>query len=91
MLYKLKRFFLVKKIKRKKYVQDLLWDDRNEIPKLYNDGAYFYTCGSAKKLGTSVKTCFIKIISDVKQCNEEEAAIILEEISRDRYNVDVFL
>ena len=41
----------------------------------------FYTCGSAKKLGASVKTCFIKIIADDQQCDEEEAAKILEQIS----------
>jgi cytochrome P450/NADPH-cytochrome P450 reductase len=75
----------------KKYVQDLLWEDRKEIAQLYRDGAHFYTCGSAHKLGASVKTCFIKIISEVKQCNEEEAAKILEKISRNRYSVDVFL
>jgi len=74
----------------KKYVQDLLWEDRNEIAQLYRDGARFYTCGSAKKLGSSVKTCFIKIISDVKQWNEEEATKFLENVSRERFSVDVF-
>lgn len=76
---------------KKKYVQDVLWEDREEVAQLYRDGAYFYTCGSAKKLGASMKTCFTKIISEVKQCNEEEAATILEKISHDRYSVDVFL
>ncbi|CAF0757068.1 unnamed protein product [Adineta steineri] len=74
----------------KKYVQDLLWEDRNEIASLYCNGARFYTCGSGRKVGTSVKTCFIKIIAEIKQCNEEEATKILEKISCDRYNVDVF-
>ncbi|UJR17796.1 hypothetical protein I4U23_004695 [Adineta vaga] len=74
----------------KKYVQDLLWEDRNEIAKLYTNGARFYTCGSARKIGASVKTCFIKIIAEMKQINEEEASNILEEISLDRYSVDVF-
>ncbi|CAF0947016.1 unnamed protein product [Adineta steineri] len=74
----------------KKYVQDLLWEDRNEIASLYCEGARFYTCGSGRKVGASVKTCFIKIIAEIKQCNEEEATKILEKISCDRYNVDVF-
>lgn len=73
-----------------KYVQDLLWEDRNEIANLYCNGALFYTCGSAKKVGASVKRCFTKIIADVKQCTEEEAAKIFEEISLNRYSVDVF-
>jgi cytochrome P450/NADPH-cytochrome P450 reductase len=47
----------------KKYVQNLLWEDRNEIAQLYRDDAHFYTCGSAKKLGASVKTYFVMIIS----------------------------
>ena len=74
----------------KKYVQDLLWEDRTNIAELYYNGARFCTCGSARKLGTSVRACFIKIIADIKQCNEEEAGKILEEISFDRYSVDVF-
>ena len=75
----------------KKYVQHLLWEDRQEITQLYRNGAHFYVCGSAQKLGASVKSCFIKIISDVKECNEEEAAKMFEKISRSRYSVDVFL
>ena len=42
----------------KTYVQDLLWRDRAEIGDLYRHGARFYTCGSAKKIGTSVKRMF---------------------------------
>ena len=75
---------------KNKYVQDLLWEDRNEIADLYRNGARFYTCGSVTKVGTSVKKCFTKIIKEMKQCDEEEAVKILEEISLDRYTVDVF-
>jgi cytochrome P450/NADPH-cytochrome P450 reductase len=74
----------------KKYVQHLMWEDRLEIARLYRQGARFYTCGSATKLAASVKTCFIKIIADDQQCDEAKAAKILENISIDRYNVDVF-
>ena len=77
--------------KEKQYVQDLLWQDRQDIAKLYHENARFYTCGSAKKLGTSVKSCFIKIISECKNCDEVEAGKVLERISHDRYSVDVFL
>ncbi|CAF0825393.1 unnamed protein product [Adineta steineri] len=82
--------FLIGNLKEIDSTHDLLWEDRNEIAKLYSNGARFYTCGSANKLGTSVKTCFIKIIAEMKQCNEDEAGKILEEISLDRYSVDVF-
>jgi len=74
----------------KKYVQDLLWEDRNEIANLYCNSARFYTCGSANKLGVSVKACFIKIIAEMQQCDEEEAKKILEKLSIDRFSVDVF-
>ncbi|CAF1436399.1 unnamed protein product, partial [Adineta ricciae] len=75
----------------KKYVQDLLWEDRKEIEKLYDDGARFYTCGSARKLGASVKTCFVKIIAETKQCDEQAAGKILENMSLDRFSIDVFV
>jgi cytochrome P450/NADPH-cytochrome P450 reductase len=74
----------------KRYIQDLVWEDRKEIVKLYSEGARFYTCGSAKKLAGSIKTCFIKIIADHKNCDEAKAAEILKRISVNRYNVDVF-
>ncbi|CAF1459790.1 unnamed protein product [Adineta ricciae] len=87
---KLRIVFSRQTVSEKRYVQDLLWEDRDEIKNLYCNGARFYTCGSARKVGASVKTCFVKIIQDVKQCDEEEASKILEEISQDRYSVDVF-
>ena len=74
----------------KKYVQDLLWEDRNLISKWYRGDARFYICGSATKLAASVKTCFIKIIADDQQCDEEQAANYFQDTSIDRYNVDVF-
>ena len=74
----------------KKYVPDLVWEDRKDIIKLYSEGARFYTCGSATKLGGSMKTCFIKIISEHKQCDETKATEILEKISVNRYSIDVF-
>ena len=74
----------------RKYVQDLLWEDREEIKELYRQGARFYLCGSARKLSASVKACFIKIIREAHQCDEEEATQRLEQISLSRYSVDVF-
>ena len=74
----------------KKYVQDLIWQDRQQITEWNRQGARFYICGSAKKLAPSVKACFIKIIAEDRQCDEQQAMKIFEEISIDRYNVDVF-
>jgi sulfite reductase alpha subunit-like flavoprotein len=53
---------------------------------LYHNCARFYTCESGTKLGVSVKTCFNKIIAQINECDEEEAA----KISVDRYSIDVF-
>lgn len=75
---------------KKKYVQDLLWEDRQEIGELYKKGCHFYTCGSANKLGKSVKECFKKILGEIHQCNDEEAARIFDQITEDRFSVDVF-
>ncbi|CAF1239531.1 unnamed protein product [Rotaria sordida] len=74
----------------KKYVQDLVWEDRKDIRKLFSEGARLYTCGSATKLAGSLKTCFIKIIADHRQCDESEAATILATVDATRYSVDVF-
>ncbi|CAF1030592.1 unnamed protein product [Rotaria sordida] len=74
----------------KKYVQDLVWEDRKDIRKLFSEGARLYTCGSATKLAGSLKTCFIKIIAEHRQCDESEAATILATVDATRYSVDVF-
>lgn len=74
----------------KKYVQDLLWEDRQDIGELYKQGCHFYTCGSASKLGKSVKICFTKILAEIHQCDHEEASRIFDQISQDRFNIDVF-
>jgi cytochrome P450/NADPH-cytochrome P450 reductase len=73
-----------------KYVQDRLWEEREDIKRLFKEGALFYTCGSATKLAASVKQCFIKIISESKKCDEAEAQRIFEKLSQERYSVDVF-
>jgi cytochrome P450/NADPH-cytochrome P450 reductase len=67
----------------KKYIQNFIWEDRNEIAKLYHKNARFYIFGSARKLAASVKICFIKIFANDQQCDEEKAAKILESISND--------
>ncbi|CAF2728796.1 unnamed protein product [Rotaria sp. Silwood2] len=74
----------------KKYVQDLVWEDRKDIIKLFSEGARLYTCGSATKLAGSLKTCFIKIIAEHRQCDETEAAAVLAKADANRYSVDVF-
>ena len=74
----------------RKHVQDLVWEDRKEISKLFHEGARFYACGSATKLAASLKKCFIKIIIEHQLCDEEKAAEILEKESMNRYSVDVF-
>ena len=74
----------------KKYVQDLVWEDRKDIVKLFSDGGHFYTCGSATKLGGSMKTCIMNIIKERNQCDDAKAAEILDKKSVNRYSVDVF-
>lgn len=74
----------------KKYVQDLVWEDRKDLIKLFTEGARLYTCGSATKLAGSLKSCFIKIIAEHRQCDETEAAAILAKADANRYSVDVF-
>lgn len=46
----------------------------------------FYTFGDARKVGVSVKQFFIKILEESYQCDEKRA----EEISLDRFRIDVF-
>ncbi|CAL1708234.1 unnamed protein product [Somion occarium] len=72
-----------------KYVQDRIWNDREEVTEFYKKGARFYLCGSGK-VATSVKEKLTKIIQETQQVDEEEASNIFGRITTGRFATDVF-
>jgi cytochrome P450/NADPH-cytochrome P450 reductase len=77
-----------------KYVQDRLWEEREEMVKVFNDGAKLYVCGSSM-VGEGVKSVVMKIYAEAaeklgKDKTDAEVEAWFETIKSDRYASDVF-
>ncbi|KAI9815970.1 MAG: hypothetical protein M1827_001962 [Pycnora praestabilis] len=77
-----------------RYVQERLWEDREEVVELFNQGARIYVCGSSA-VGTGVQDMTKKMY---KQANEQAGKMKTDEeiekwfvgIKNERYASDVF-
>ncbi|MFN8673903.1 MAG: cytochrome P450 [Candidatus Sericytochromatia bacterium] len=75
-----------------KYVQDKLWECRDEVIELLNNNAIIYVCGDGKRMAPAVRETFIKIYQEFKNCSFEEAEKYVLDLERtnSRYVSDVF-
>jgi cytochrome P450/NADPH-cytochrome P450 reductase len=76
--------------KAPKYVPERMWDEREEVWKLFRDGAKIFVCGSAAKLGKSTADVCKKIWMETSGKGQEEAEEWLEKVREDRYVSDTF-
>ncbi|EJT49272.1 cytochrome P450 [Trichosporon asahii var. asahii CBS 2479] len=74
-----------------KYVQDRVAKESDDIVKLFDDGAQFYTCGSGARLGSGLKKVLLDIIKEQPRCAGKDPQQILDKLAKDRYRTDVFL
>ena len=72
-----------------KYVHDHVLADKADILQAYQDGAAFYTCGSASKLARSLKACF-KQMADEATESKEVYQEMYEATSSSRFKTDIF-
>ena len=74
-----------------KYVQDRLWQERERIGKVFDEGARAYICGSSA-VGRAVGDVAVRIIRerDGESMSEDEARTMWEQWRGERYAVDVF-
>jgi sulfite reductase (NADPH) flavoprotein alpha-component len=69
----------------KVYVQHKLWDQRSELIKWLEGGAYFYVCGDAKEMAKDVRASLVRAYADVKTLSAEaaeQAVVTLEHEKR---------
>jgi cytochrome P450/NADPH-cytochrome P450 reductase len=77
-----------------KYVQDRVWAERDEMTKVFNQGAKLYVCGSAM-VGEGISATTKKIFVDNakkegKDVSDEEVQSWFDKIKSDRFASDVF-
>lgn len=74
-----------------KYIHQLVFEKRQEILQLFQDGAKFYTCGSASKLAHSLKQTWQKMIDEAASPEAKDLSVrFLEATGTNRYAVDIF-
>ncbi|EIN10223.1 cytochrome P450 oxidoreductase OrdA-like protein [Punctularia strigosozonata HHB-11173 SS5] len=71
-----------------KYVQDRIWHDKEDIHRLFNAQARFYSCGS-RKMATGVKEKLVALIKESGDIDDAEADAAFERV-RGRYATDIF-
>jgi cytochrome P450/NADPH-cytochrome P450 reductase len=72
-----------------KYVQDRIWEDRDEVADMFRKGAQVYLCG-AGVVGVGVEQAMARIKRQESGCSEEEAKAWVAEQKGGRYWADVF-
>ncbi|EFR05015.1 bifunctional P-450:NADPH-P450 reductase [Nannizzia gypsea CBS 118893] len=77
-----------------RYVQDRLWEERDEMRKIFAQGAKLYVCGTSR-VGEGVASTVKKIFQDYcasvgKPKTDEEVELWFQGIKSDRFSSDVF-
>ncbi|MFW7378976.1 MAG: hypothetical protein ACOH5I_09240 [Oligoflexus sp.] len=73
------------------YVQDRIWDERQEICDMITSGAHIYVCGDGRSMAPSVRETFVRIYQERHSCSDEQSNEWLNDMRRSfRYMVDVF-
>lgn len=76
---------------KKVYVQHKMYDERKELYKWLEQGAYFYVCGDEKRMAKDVDAMLHKIIAEVSGKGEEAAKEYVAKMKKDqRYLRDVY-
>ena len=73
-----------------KYVQDAIWEERQQCAELFRNGGKIYLCGSAAKLGQSCAEVCKKIWMEETGKDEQAAEEWLQSVKTDRYVADVY-
>jgi cytochrome P450/NADPH-cytochrome P450 reductase len=73
-----------------KYVQDAIWEEREQCAELFKQGGKIFLCGSAAKLGQSCAEVCKKIWMQQTGKDEEAAEEWLQSVKTDRYIADVY-
>jgi cytochrome P450/NADPH-cytochrome P450 reductase len=73
-----------------RYVQDVIWENREEVARLFRSGGKIFLCGSAARLGQGVADVCKKIYMEQKGKTDEEAELWLGSVKTSRYVSDVY-
>ncbi|KAK0415662.1 hypothetical protein QR680_012048 [Steinernema hermaphroditum] len=76
---------------KKVYVQNLLWENREHVWRMIDNGSHIYVCGDARNMARDVQNTFSKIFTEVGGKTEAEAQKLFHDMERQRrYQADVW-
>ena len=74
-----------------RYVQDALWDAREQVWQQLEAGTPVYVCGDGSRMAPAVRDCLIRICEEQRGCSREAASQWLQSLMREgRYHQDIF-
>ncbi|RZA17462.1 MAG: cytochrome, partial [Proteobacteria bacterium] len=73
------------------FVQDRIWQERDEVMSFFEAGAHFYVCGDGRFMAPAVKETFMRIYQSKSNCSAEEIERWFTDLEKNtRYVTDVF-
>lgn len=73
------------------YVQQRLWEAREDVLRWVEDGAHIYVCGDEKGMGRDVDVTLARILADAARGDDEAGKAKLKELAKaGRYQRDVY-
>jgi sulfite reductase (NADPH) flavoprotein alpha-component len=76
---------------KKIYVQDKMWERRQDLIEWLDGGANFYVCGDAKNMAKDVRATLVRAYAEVKALSPEVAEQAVASLERDkRYLQDTY-
>lgn len=73
-----------------RYVRDGLWEQRDRVWDLFNDGAKMFVCGSAARVGRSTADTWRRIFMEKTGKNEAESHEWFDQVKNGRYVSDTY-
>ncbi|MDR1890681.1 MAG: hypothetical protein LBQ23_00645 [Puniceicoccales bacterium] len=73
------------------YIQDRIWERREELWSWISNGAYVYICGNASKMAVDVENTFRRIAMELGNYSESQTNEFFKSLKNDRrYQKDVY-
>lgn len=73
------------------YVQQRLWEARNDLLKWVEDGAHIYVCGDEKGMARDVDVMLARVLAEAARGDDEAGRAKLKELAKSgRYQRDVY-
>lgn len=72
-----------------RYIQNRMFEQKERLFELWNDGAKLFVCGS-RRVSNAVEAACVELLSELKGTDTESARAFLDKHRNERFAMDVF-